>query len=291
MNDDLNAPGAALVPPTTATDAILRPRERGIGIHQLAQLLGIPREHDPALETVTFPTRAVRERDVLVRAGDPCDSLYVVRCGCFKTSVLDAYGGIQGTGFPMTGDVIGADGLATGAYASDAVALDHGEVVVISVPRLGPLSRTCPAFPSMLYRMISREIVRDQSVLFLLGSLCAEARVAAFLLDLSDQFGALGYSRASFLLKMTRQDIGNYLGLTIETVSRAMSALAQAGCIDVRHRQVDIVDRARLKRIVTRSGGISLRAEDAKAARNATAVKGRTASPGGNGADRVHVLA
>ena len=144
MNDDLNAPGAALVPPTTATDAILRPRERGIGIHQLAQLLGIPREHDPALETVTFPTRAVRERDVLVRAGDPCDSLYVVRCGCFKTSVLDAYGGIQGTGFPMTGDVIGADGLATGAYASDAVALDHGEVVVISVPRLGPLSGQHP---------------------------------------------------------------------------------------------------------------------------------------------------
>lgn len=261
-------------------------RQRGVPLNQLARILGIPWQDDPALDHVVFPARPVRERDVLVRAGDPCDHLYVVRCGCFKTTVLDAYGGLQGTGFPMAGDVIGADGLASGKYASDAVALDHGEVVAVSVARLDPLSRAYPAFPTMLYRMISREIVRDQSVLFLLGSLCAEARVAAFLLSLSERFGGLGYSRSAFLLKMTRQDIGNYLGLTIETVSRAMSALSQAGLIDVDHRCVNIRDRVGLKRIVSRSGSAGPRTDDGKPLRTA-GVSRRTAANG----DRVHVLA
>lgn len=261
-------------------------RERGVPLNQLARMLGIPWHDDPALDHVIFPARPVRERDVLVRAGDPCDNLYIVRCGCFKTTVLDAYGGIQGTGFPMSGDVIGADGLASGMYASDAVALDHGEVVAISVARLDPLSRAHPAFPTMLYRLISREIVRDQAVLFLLGSLCAEARVAAFLLSLSERFGGLGYSRSAFLLRMTRQDIGNYLGLTIETVSRAMSALSQAGLIDVEHRCVNIVDRAGLKRIVSRSGAMGQRTDDTKPLKS-TGASRRTAADG----DRVHVLA
>lgn len=263
-------------------------RQRSMPITALAHLLGIPWKDDPALDGVEFATRAVREREILARAGDPCDNLYVVRGGCFKTVVVDAYGSVQGTGFPMKGGVIGADGLASGIYASDAVALDHGEVVVIPVTRLDSLSRTCRPFPTMLSRMISREIVRDQSVLFLLGSLTAEARVAAFLLNLSEQFGALGFSRSSFLLRMTRQDIGHYLGLTIETVSRALSALTQGGFIAVQHREVTIVDREGLKRIVARSGSAGLRSTDEKSDK-APRAKPRPSLEAA-GAGRVHLI-
>lgn len=221
-----------------------------IDAHALAKLLHIEPDPDPILRDTRFATRYVTEKECLIRAGDECRNLYVVRSGFFRSSYLGRSGSIQGLGFPMTGDTLGADGLATGHHTAEAVALDCSEVVVIPVARLTALSRTHGALATLFYRLISREIVRDQCSLFLLGSLGAEARVAAFLLDLSDRFCALGYSRTMFNLRMTRQDIGNYLGLKIETVSRIMSSLAQQGLIAVRHRAVEILDPAGLRRAV-----------------------------------------
>ena len=215
--------------------------------HTLATLLHLDPDPDPVLHQTAFATRHVREKETLIRAGDECRNLYVVRSGFFRSSYLDRSGSIQGLGFPMTGDTLGADGLATGRHTAEAVALDCSEVVVIPVARLTALSRSHAALATLFYRLISREIVRDQCSLFLLGSLGAEARVAAFLLDLSDRFCALGYSRTMFNLRMTRQDIGNYLGLKIETVSRIMSGLAQQGLISVHHRAVEILDPAGLR--------------------------------------------
>ena len=215
--------------------------------HTLATLLHLDPDPDPVLHQTAFATRHVREKETLIRAGDECRNLYVVRSGFFRSSYLDRSGSIQGLGFPMTGDTLGADGLATGRHTAEAVALDCSEVVVIPVARLTALSRSHAALATLFYRLISREIVRDQCSLFLLGSLGAEARVAAFLLDLSDRFCALGYSRTMFNLRMTRQDIGNYLGLKIETVSRILSGLAQQGLISVHHRAVEILDPAGLR--------------------------------------------
>lgn len=215
--------------------------------HTLATLLHIDPDPDPVLFQTMFTTRHVGEKETLIRAGDECRSLYVVHSGFFRSSYLDRSGSIQGLGFPMAGDTLGADGLATGRHTAEAVALDCSEVVVIPVAQLTALSRSHAALSTLFYRLISREIVRDQCSLFLLGSLGAEARVAAFLLDLADRFSALGYSRTTFNLRMTRQDIGNYLGLKIETVSRIMSGLSQQGLISVHHRTVEILDAAGLR--------------------------------------------
>jgi len=185
-----------------------------------------------------------------VHAGDKFHSLYVVRSGCFKTVYTDFSGSEQVLGFPMCGDLMGADGIDCGHYSSTAISLDTSEVVIVPLTSLARLVVECPSLEALLYRVLSRELVRVQNMAWTLGTLGAEGRVAAFLLGLSARLGALGYSRSSFNLRMTRQEIGSYLGLKLETVSRALSALNTAGFIQVHQRSIDIVDADALQGVI-----------------------------------------
>ena len=214
---------------------------------ELARLLRINVPANPDMAQVSFPTRRVRMGETLVHAGDGFQSLYVVRSGSLKTLTLDRSGGEQIVAFPIQSDVVGIDGIDAGRYASTVVALEDSEVVILPFGQLSRLARQCPGLETLIYRTISRELVRDQGLLWMLGSLGAEARVAAFLLNLSERFGAIGYSRKSFNLRMTRQEIGSYLGLKLETVSRALSAFDAAGWVIVKQKRIDIVDPAALR--------------------------------------------
>ncbi len=227
-----------------------------ISVRDLTRLLHIDYPDDAWLARTTFALRRVREGEALVHAGDKFHSLYVVRSGCFKSVYNDYSGSEQVLGFPMCGDLMGADGIDSGHYSSTAVSLDTSEVVIVPLASLTRLVYECPSLEALLYRVLSRELVRVQNMAWTLGTLGAEGRVAAFLLNLSDRLGALGYSRSSFNLRMTRHEIGSYLGLKLETVSRALSALHTGGSIQVHQRSVDIVNGDALRRVIDPSAAV-----------------------------------
>ena len=249
-----------------------------LSVRDLTRLLHIDCPDEAWLARTTFALRRVREGESLMRAGDRFHSLYVVRSGCFKTVYTDFSGSEQVLGFPMNGDLMGADGIDGGHYRSTAVSLDTSEVAIVPFANLARLVYECPRLESLLYRVLSRELVRAQNMAWALGTLGAEGRVAAFLLALSTRLGALGYSRCSFNLRMTRQEIGSYLGLTLETVSRALSTLNAAGIIQVHQRSVDIVDVDALRGVIDPAAGI---AESTVPPSGAAA-----AEPGANGGKR-----
>ena len=228
-----------------------------LSVRDLTRLLHIDCPDDAWLARTAFALRRVREGESLLRAGDKFHSLYVVRSGCFKTIYTDFSGSEQVLGFPMSGDLMGADGIDSGHYNSTAVSLDMSEVAIVPFAGLARLVYECPGLEPLLYRVLSRELVRVQNMAWTLGTLGAEGRVAAFLLALSTRLGALGYSRCSFNLRMTRQEIGSYLGLKLETVSRALSTLNAAGIIQVHQRSVDIVDVRALRGVIDPATGIA----------------------------------
>ncbi len=237
-----------------------------VSTRELARLLRFDLDAHCSIDGVTFTTRRVAEGEVLYRAGDAFHSLYVVRSGFFKILMLDPSGTEQVLAFPIQADVMGGDGLASGRYASEAIAIDAAEVIVVPFSRIAALARQVPDVEHIVYSILGRELVKEQAMLYVIGSLGADARVAAFLLDLSTRFGALGYSRTSFNLRMTRQEIGSYLGLKLETVSRALSAFDAAGLIRVHLKSVDIRDHAGLKRVVDEPIASSSKAQQTKRA-------------------------
>ena len=227
-----------------------------LSVRELTRLLHIDYPDEAWLARTAFALRRVHEGEALVHAGDKFHSLYVVRSGCFKTVYTDFSGSEQVLGFPMCGDLMGADGIDCGRYSSAAVSLDTSEVVIVPLTSLARLVSECPSLEDLLYRVLSRELVRVQNMTWTLGTLGAEGRVAAFLLNLSARLGALGYSRCSFNLRMTRQEIGSYLGLKLETVSRALSALNSAGIIQVHQRSIDIADADALRAVIDPAAGV-----------------------------------
>jgi CRP/FNR family transcriptional regulator len=221
-----------------------------ITLAELARLLGGCVDHEQDVPDIRFPVRSLKAGETLHRAGDRFDAIYVVRSGFLKTVSVDRTGEEQVLAFPMGGDVIGLDGLDTERYASDVVALDSSHVAVVSFARIARLGHDYPCIERLLYAAFSRELVRERSMIWLLGTLHAEARLATFLLDLSERFGRLGYSRAAFALRMSREEIGSYLGIKLETVSRAFSAFAAAGLMTVDRKEVTLRDVAGLRHVV-----------------------------------------
>jgi len=193
--------------------------------------------------------RTVRRFEALYRSGEPFRALFAVRTGFFKSSLAPKCGREQVTGFQMAGEVLGFDGIASERHTTDAYALEDSQVCVIPYFELETLSRDMPELQRQLHRIMSREIVRDHAVMLLLGSMRAEERLAAFIANLADRLRARGFSGSRLVLRMTREEIGSYLGLKLETVSRAFSRLQEDGVLEVRQRHVTVIDAAALERI------------------------------------------
>jgi len=196
------------------------------------------------------PASLPLRRRLLYRSGEDFEAIYAIRTGSFKTDVLLEDGREQVTGFQMTGEILGLDGISTELHSCNAVALEDSEVCVIAYDKLEELSRQIEGLQHQFHKVMSKEIVRDHGVMMLLGSMRAEERLAAFLLNLSQRFTARGFSPAEFHLRMMRDEIGSYLGLKLETVSRAFSKFQESGLIAVQQKHIRIADLDGLRRLV-----------------------------------------
>jgi CRP/FNR family transcriptional regulator, anaerobic regulatory protein len=194
--------------------------------------------------------RKVARGETLFRAGDRFDAVFAVWTGFFKTCVASKDGRDQVTGFQMGGELIGLDGIGTRRHEVDAVALEDSQVCVIAYDELEALAREVVSLQQQFHRIMSREIVRDHGVMLLLGSMHAEERVAAFLLNLTHRLRVRGFSASSVLLRMSREEIGSFLGLKLETVSRTFSKFQANGLLFVRQRQIQITDPVGLQQLL-----------------------------------------
>jgi CRP/FNR family transcriptional regulator len=190
--------------------------------------------------------RQVESKQALFRSGQSMHALYVVHAGHLKTSVLSHDGREKITGFRMRGDLLGIDALGSDVYGCDAVALGFCEVWELPRARLDDLGMAYPDLYQQIVAALSREIRRDWQWMLTVATLSAEQRVAAFLLDLASRQRALGCSARQLLLRMTRAELGNYLAIQLETVTRALSRMASLGIIAVQGRGVELIDQAAL---------------------------------------------
>ena len=222
-------------------------------LRELCLPVGLNRENLERLDTLVATRRTVSRGETLFRAGESFQSLFAVRTGFFKTCVSSEDGRDQVTGFQMAGELLGLDGISTDNHTCDAVALEDSQVCVIPYAQLESLSREFSELQHQFHKIMSREIVRDHGVMLLLGSMRAVERLAAFLLNLTQRLQARGFSASSLILRMTREEIGSYLGLKLETVSRTFSKFQDDGILDVKQRQIRILDQDKLQGLVTGS--------------------------------------
>jgi len=219
-------------------------------LRELCLPLGMSSEQMDRLDDIVATRRAVPRGEALFRAGEAFTSLYAVRTGFFKTCVSSEDGRDQVTGFQMAGELLGLDGIGTDRHTCDAVALEDSQVCVIPFHQLEDLSRELSDLQRHLHKIMSREIVRDHGVMLLLGSMRAEERLAAFLLNLTQRLRTRGFSGSELILRMTREEIGSYLGLKLETVSRAFSKFQEDGILEVKQRHIRVLDAEALGRLV-----------------------------------------
>ncbi len=194
------------------------------------------------LDSIVGTTRTVLRGESLFRANDHFQSLYAVRAGSFKTLVMHRDGGEQVTGLHLPGDPLGLDGVCNGHHACDAIALEDSTVCVIPFALLDAMCHEVRPMQHHLYRMMSTALVRDASLVMLLGTMSAEQRVASFLLNLSERFAVRGYSRIEFTLRMTREEMGSYLGMKLETVSRMFSRFQKEGLLETHGKKIRLLD-------------------------------------------------
>ena len=219
-------------------------------LRELCMPLGLSEEQLKRLDEVVTVRRKVKRGGTLFRNGEPFTSLFAIRTGFFKTCVATEDGRDQVTGFQMAGEIIGLDGIVSDRHTCDAVALEDAEVCVMPFDNIEELSREVKALQHHVHKIMSREIVREHGVMLLLGSMRAEERLAAFLLNLVQRLHARGFSQTELVLRMTREEIGSYLGLKLETVSRTFSKFVEEGIVEVKQRHVRIIDSNALRNIV-----------------------------------------
>lgn len=205
------------------------------------------------MDDLVLGYRHVKKGEALYRVGDAFSNLYAVRTGSYKKVTLLADGREQVTGFYVSGELLGSDGISADRYASDVIALEDSSVCVMPFDLLELLSREVKAVQHNVFRMLSAELVRESHSMMLLGTMTADERVAAFLLDLSRRWQARAYSASEFVLRMTREETGSFLGLKLETVSRTLSRFQKQGLIKVQGKEVHILDFAKLNEMARRA--------------------------------------
>jgi CRP/FNR family transcriptional regulator len=203
-------------------------------------------------ENLVYARRRVKRGEALFQSGAEFNAVYAIRSGFFKKSLVDGEGREQVTGFYMGGELIGLEGIGAGAYHGTAMALEDSEVCILPYALIEQMAREVPALQRQLHAVLSREIVRDHGVMMLLGSMRAEERLATFLINLSRRFVRRGYSASEFHLRMTREEIGSYIGLKLETVSRLFSRFQADALIEVEQKHIRILDIAGLERVLAR---------------------------------------
>ena len=219
-------------------------------LRELCMPVGLSDQDLLRIEEVVETKRKIKRGANLFSDGDNFNALYAIRTGFFKTCVATEDGREQVTGFQMAGEIMGLDGIVSDHHTCDAVALENAEVCVMPFEKIEELSREVNALQHHVHKIMSREIVREHGVMMMLGSMRAEERLAAFLLNLTTRLHARGFSRSELVLRMTREEIGSYLGLKIETVSRTFSKLVEDGVLEVKQKNLRILKPETLRELV-----------------------------------------
>lgn len=216
------------------------------GLRELCLPVGFDETEMARLDRMVSRRASVARGGALFRAGERFEFLYAVRAGFFKTRAAAEDGREHVSGFQMAGDLIGLDGLATGEHSCDAIALEDSQVCLIPYARLEQLSHEFVQLQRHFHAIMAREILHGHGAMRILGSMRAEERLAAFLLNLSLRLEARGFSPSSLVLRMTREEMGSYLGLKLETVSRTLSKFQDEGLLSVHHRHIELRSRPAL---------------------------------------------
>jgi len=211
-------------------------------LHKLCLPTGLGDDEMSRLDSIIGRRRRVQRGTNLYRTNDPFTKLYAIRVGHFKTFQINAGGEQQITGFQMPGELLGMDAIGTGRHHCGAMALEDSEVCEIPFAKLEVLFAEIPQLLRHFHRLMSQEITREQNAMLLLGSMCAEQRLAVFLVNTGARYAARGYSANNFQLRMMREEIGNYLGLTIESISRLLSRFKKRGLLKVSNREIEILN-------------------------------------------------
>lgn len=199
-----------------------------------------------AVEALTRVRRRLRRKRPVYRCGEAFHAIYAVRSGSFKTVALGRSGSEKVVGLHLPGEVMGLEEIGAGSHGYEATALEDSEVCVVPFPALSALAQRSPDLQLRLLRTLSNEIARDSGLLLLLGSMDARQRIVSFLLNLSRRYERLGFSPRQFQVRLSRQEIGSYLGLTLETVSRTISKLQREGMLHARQKDIVLDEPAKL---------------------------------------------
>ncbi|NKN34475.1 fumarate/nitrate reduction transcriptional regulator Fnr [Marichromatium bheemlicum] len=216
--------------------------------------MGLTSEDIERLDEIVKRTRPLHRGDFLFRDGDRFRSLYVVKTGSVKTFAPSPEGGEQVLGFHLPGEIIGLDAIDKDQHACSAKVLETSAICEIPFQRLEELTSAIPSLQHQMYRLLSKEIGHDTDMLLLLGKKNAEERLAAFLLSLSQRLHKRGLSPSDFYLSMSRHEIGNYLGLAVETVSRLFTRFQDDGLMRVDRKHIELLDLPALEALVGGNG-------------------------------------
>jgi CRP/FNR family transcriptional regulator len=212
----------------------------------------------------SFPQKFLHVR---VKAGrhvylsnDKCEMIYLVYSGFLKNTWADTHGNEKIIDFPMKGEMVGLDGIAHGKFANSLKALTDSELIAIPLDFCRRQNVEGEVFRNHIISVLSQQLVNEQKSSFMISALPVDAKVAKFLLSLSYKFKSLGYSEKSFLLRMSREEIGSYLGVSLETVSRTISGLCKIGVLKKDNRSIEIINFDALKKLKRLPLGVTYKA-------------------------------
>jgi CRP/FNR family transcriptional regulator len=226
---------------------------RDCSLSTLCLPMGLRPDDVDRLDAIVKRNRPLQRGDHLFRAGESFRNLYVVKTGAVKTFTQTNDGDEQVVGFHLPGEVLGLDAIQDGMHGCSARALETTAICELPFDRLEDLTANIPSLQHQMFRLLSKEIGQEADMMALLGRSTAEERVASFLLSLSERFRRRGFSPTDFFLSMSRQEIGSYLGLALETVSRLFTRFQDEKILKVERKHVQILDIERLGAMINRN--------------------------------------
>ena len=223
--------------------------------------MGLAPEDVDRLDAIVKRNRPLQRGDHVFRTDEGFRSLYVVKTGSVKTYTQCPDGSEQVVGFHLPGEILGLDAIMSNKHGCSARVLETSAICELPFDRLEDLAGSIPSLQHQMFRLLSKEIGQDTEMLALLGKSTAEERLASFLLSLSGRFKRRGFSATDFFLSMSRQEIGSYLGLALETVSRLFTRFQDEGLLKVERKHVQILDMEGLQALINHQSTCSDQAQ------------------------------
>lgn len=216
-------------------------------IYELCMPVKFNLEKRDKLDSVVSQRKKIKQGESLFTSKTKFSALYAIKLGFFKTTINSHQGHEQVTGFQMSGEIIGLDGIADNQHTCNAIALEDSEVCIMPFSNLQTLAHEIPSLQSHLNKIMSREIVRESGMIVLLSTMSAKEKLSNFLSNLIQRLSLRGQSSHELILRMSREEIASYLGLSKETVTRVLSKYSDQNILEVNNRFIKILNSEAIK--------------------------------------------